>query len=89
MEEQNYIIAEIDITKEDINKDIKIINSYGNYRRESGNECEIYINELCKLAQTLLGKNKSKEEMEKEEKERKKKEYIELENEEEIKDNVK
>ena len=33
--ELNYIIAEIDIKKEDINKDIKIINSFENVKKEN------------------------------------------------------
>ena len=31
---KNYIISEIEITKKDINKDIKIINIYEQYKRE-------------------------------------------------------
>ena len=46
MEDHNYILAEIYIKKDDIDKDIKIINSYGNYKREMGNEMEKYINQL-------------------------------------------
>ena len=33
--ELNYIIAEIDIKKEDINKDIIIINSFENVKKEN------------------------------------------------------
>ena len=36
--DNNYIIAEIYIKKSDINKDIRIINSFENFKRE--NECE-------------------------------------------------
>ena len=35
---KNYIIAEIEIKKDDINKDIKIINSFEQYKRESNRE---------------------------------------------------
>ena len=31
----NYIIAEIEIKKEDINKNIRIINSFEQYKREN------------------------------------------------------
>ena len=31
----NYIIAEIEIKEEDINRDIRIINSYEQYNREN------------------------------------------------------
>ena len=34
--DKNYIIAEIDIKEEDINKDIRIINSFEEYKRENG-----------------------------------------------------
>ena len=54
---KNYIIGEIEIKKEDINKDIRIINSYENYKRKNkdennndykyGNEKE--IRENCKI----------------------------------------
>ena len=33
--ELNYIIAEIDIKKEDINKDIMIVNSFENVKKEN------------------------------------------------------
>ena len=35
MNNENYIIGEIEIKKEDINKDIRIINSYEQYKREN------------------------------------------------------
>ncbi len=46
MEDNNYITAEINIEDKDINKDIKIINSFGNYQREFGNETDIYVSKL-------------------------------------------
>ena len=35
---KNYIIGEIEIKKDDVNKDIRIINSYENYKRENKDE---------------------------------------------------
>ena len=54
---KNYIIAEIEIKKNDINKDIRIINSYEQYKRENKNdkeynnkyENEKKIKENCKI----------------------------------------
>ena len=60
IEESNYIVAEIDIKENDINKDIRVINSYEEYRRKESyypkleenlkneeeiKECEIKIND--------------------------------------------
>ena len=36
MDSMNYITAEIDIKEEDINKEIRIINSFENLKREKG-----------------------------------------------------
>ena len=34
MDTKNFIIAEIDIKEENINKDVRIINSYGEWQRK-------------------------------------------------------
>jgi len=46
MEDDNYIIAEIYIDDDNIDKDIKIINSFGNYRREIGNLIDQHVSKL-------------------------------------------
>ena len=71
--EDNYILAEINIQESDINKDIRIINSYGNYLREEG--------EANKLISKLFEKYAIKEENDKD---KEKKEYKEYQNEDEI-----
>jgi len=46
MEDDNYIIGEIYIDEDNIDKDIKIINSFGNYRREIGNLIDQHVSKL-------------------------------------------
>jgi len=46
MEDDNYIIAEIYIDGDNIDKDIKIKNSFGNYRREIGNLIDQHVSKL-------------------------------------------
>ena len=55
-EKKNYIIAEIFISDDNINKDIRIINSYEQYKREQSygdykkeNENEKEIKENCEI----------------------------------------
>ena len=63
-ERKNYIIAEFEIKKEDINKDIKVINSFNEYNKEN-NTINIIICEKD------LDDNKFKNEIKNENKEEK------------------
>ena len=66
MENKNYISAEIYINEEDINQDIRIINSYENYIKEEG----IFVEKLCE--EFVENYSQKKEEIEYKEKEKEK-----------------
>ena len=55
MDTQNFIIAEIDIKEENINKDIRILNSYNEWQKnfmiggENENEYEMEFKTNCEI----------------------------------------
>ena len=81
MENKNYISAEIYINEEDINQDIRIINSYENLIKEEG----IFVEKLCE--EFVENYSQKKEEVEYKEKEKEK--TRKYKNEEEIKEKCK